>query len=37
MQTFEGTGESGRRPRVRSVPETEISRRVDETTGAEVP
>ena len=32
-----GTGESGRRPWVRSVPEPEISRSLDEATGEEVP
>ena len=32
-----GTGESGRRPWVRSVPEPEIARSVDEATGKEVP
>ena len=37
MQALEDTGESGRRPRVRSVPEPEISRRVNEATGEEVP
>ena len=37
MQALGGIGESGRRPWVRSVPEPEISRRVDEATGEEVP
>ena len=37
MSILEGTGEPGRRPRVRSVPEPEISRSVDEATGEEVP
>ena len=37
MLVLEGTGESGRRPRVPAVPEPEISRKVDEATGEEVP